>query len=323
MLQERYEETPGADSSRTFAQTIDDYITQVREPLKRSSKVIEREALFQRTMVKFMGSRKVIELSVRDCDAYLAALITGRLTGTDQPIGRDYVRRARSFMQHSLRNDIRQGFVSRNPAEIAIIPASTAPARRARRALSTNEWRQLHSIARKVIAIGIDLGGRHALRPQETRAVRWSEIDWDNQTLSVVTQFDAEDKFVEPKTTNSTRTIHIHHELFEYLADWQSVQKRQQGEDWKTDGLIVATRAGRPIQHGNYRQSVRRICEKAGVPIITPYELRHTAITHQIEAGRSASQVADWAGTSERMIYLHYRHKMKEIVDTKPLDYEG
>jgi hypothetical protein len=31
--------------------------------------------------------------------------------------------------------------------------------------------------------------------------------------------------------------------------------------------------------------------------------------------------VADWAGTSERMIYKHYRHKLREVVEVDPLDY--
>lgn len=36
----------------------------------------------------------------------------------------------------------------------------------------------------------------------------------------------------------------------------------------------------------------------------------------------TASQVADWAGTSEAMIYEHYRHKLREIVEVDPLDYD-
>jgi integrase len=60
------------------------------------------------------------------------------------------------------------------------------------------------------------------------------------------------------------------------------------------------------------------LAERIGLGDLTPYELRHTAITHQVEAGHSASTVADWAGTSERMIYQHYRHQLREIVDLQP-----
>ncbi len=47
------------------------------------------------------------------------------------------------------------------------------------------------------------------------------------------------------------------------------------------------------------------------------YELRHTAVTLQAEAGHSAWAIADWAGTSERMIADVYRHK---LMDASPLD---
>lgn len=42
----------------------------------------------------------------------------------------------------------------------------------------------------------------------------------------------------------------------------------------------------------------------AEVPLVTPYELRHTASTHEADAGWSRFEIADWAGagTSEQMI---------------------
>ncbi len=58
---------------------------------------------------------------------------------------------------------------------------------------------------------------------------------------------------------------------------------------------------------------MRTLCRQVDIPAITPYELRHTAITYQIKAGWTANQVAEWAGTSVRMIYKHYRHKLAEI----------
>lgn len=75
--------------------------------------------------------------------------------------------------------------------------------------------------------------------------------------------------------------------------------------------LIVTTGRGTPINWNNYRRSLRELCLKAEIlPPITPYELRHTAISHQADQGHSSWQIADWAGTSERMIGERYRHKL-------------
>lgn len=65
------------------------------------------------------------------------------------------------------------------------------------------------------------------------------------------------------------------------------------------------------------QRSLAELSQQAKIsPEVSRYELRHTAITLQAEAGHSAWQIADWAGTSERMITDVYRHKLAE---TSPL----
>jgi len=54
-----------------------------------------------------------------------------------------------------------------------------------------------------------------------------------------------------------------------------------------------------------------------------PYELRHTAITLQRQAGRDSAEVADWAGTSERMVNEIYRHRLDMESPVKPVDIDG
>jgi len=55
-------------------------------------------------------------------------------------------------------------------------------------------------------------------------------------------------------------------------------------------------------------------------PKIAGYDLRHTAISYQVEKGHPVHQIADWAGTSERMIWDVYRHKLNNITDLGPSD---
>ena len=66
---------------------------------------------------------------------------------------------------------------------------------------------------------------------------------------------------------------------------------------------------------------MRLLCERAGIhPAITPYELRHTALSLQADAGRSSWEIADWAGTSEAMISGRYRHKLRRVAALQPID---
>jgi integrase len=58
--------------------------------------------------------------------------------------------------------------------------------------------------------------------------------------------------------------------------------------------------------------------ERADVhPAVSGCDLRHTAITFQVEKGYPVHQIADWAGTSERIIDV-YRHKLTDATDLGP-----
>ena len=309
-------------TDRKVSTMVDDYLQQVRVPSGRSRTVVVRDDLFASTIRSFFGDRSVGKVTVQDCDDYLAAFVSGELTSRGRPVSRAYARRARSFLAGAFKNDIRRGLANRNPAEVAVIPESAAT-NGSKRALSAEEWRQLYDQAEGAVKVGVDLGGRHGLRPQEVRAVTWSQIDFEAGTLSVVTQLDADDKFADTKTHKSTRTIRLHPEAVELLTAWQADQaalRAAAADRWSDRDLVVATRWGTAIDQGNHRRSIRELSRQLGFGDLTPYELRHTAITHQIEAGHPASVVADWAGTSERMIYQHYRHQLREVVDLRPPD---
>lgn len=62
----------------------------------------------------------------------------------------------------------------------------------------------------------------------------------------------------------------------------------------------------------------RTACEDAGIERIVPYELRHTAVTFQLDAGHETWRVADWAGTSERMVEI-YRHRLTRVSALGPV----
>ena len=68
---------------------------------------------------------------------------------------------------------------------------------------------------------------------------------------------------------------------------------------------------------------VTAACEEAAVERIVPYELRHTAITFQVEAGHEAWTVVDWAGTSARMVEDIYRHRLRPVAALRSIEVVG
>ena len=84
---------------------------------------------------------------------------------------------------------------------------------------------------------------------------------------------------------------------------------------------MVTTRRGTPINQRNVHRSLVALSDAARVaPAVAGYDLRHTAITHQVERRVPVHKIADWAGTSERMIWEVYRQKLEEVSDVAPID---
>lgn len=55
-------------------------------------------------------------------------------------------------------------------------------------------------------------------------------------------------------------------------------------------------------------------------PAISGYDLHYTAISHQSDGQVPVYKIADWAGTSERMIWEVYRKRLKEVSEVSPID---
>lgn len=128
------------------------------------------------------------------------------------------------------------------------------------------------------------------------------------------------------RRNGQNRTIRVDPITINRLDDWRC---QQEAAELKADfawsgnplGLVATTAFGTPLNQGNVHRSLATVSQKAGIePTVSGYELRHTAITLQIEKGVPVHLAADWAGTSERMIWDVYRHLLNDVSDVGPSD---
>ncbi len=133
-------------------------------------------------------------------------------------------------------------------------------------------------------------------------------------------------EIVKVKTRRSARTIGFDDATAERLCSWreeQTIRQQDAGPAWSgnTENLVLTTLFGTAINQRNMHRSLTQLCDRAGVsPRISAYDLRHSAITFQVVNGHPAYRVADWAGTSERMIADVYRHKLDPVSDLGPVE---
>ena len=230
-----------------------------------------------------------------------------------------------------LRNEMRHGNLTRNVAELAIVPAGhdqgdDGPNEEpGRRSLTVDELHRLLGAATGSRLILIDLCGRNGLRPAEARALRWVDVDLDAGELSVRGQMDRHDRRTNVKKAhNAARTIPLDEITIERLKLWaQEIDEMRDraGQAWTETGVVAASAFGTVVDRHSFARSLRLLCAKLDIkPAITPYELRHTAISLQADAGRSSWEIADWAGTSEAMISRIYRHRIRRVSGVLPVD---
>lgn len=304
------------DAQRLVAAAVESYL-KLRLEQGLAAKTIELEQWRAGIVLRGIGTKRVRSLSVADCDALLRRAASGSLsTNTDSgrgQIGTAQLRRIRSFLVRALRNEMRLGYVSRNVAELSEVPASNAEIR-PRRALTVDELGRLRSAATGLAAVTVELLGRYGLRPAEARALLWTDVDWDYRLLSVGPRLNRQNERVGPKTRAAQRSLQLDDGTIDLLRRWceeQDEHQIQAGPAWQESGLIMATEIGTPLDYWLLPQALAALCARVGVsPAVSPYELRHTAISLHAEAGQSAWAIADWAGTSERMIADVYRHKL-------------
>jgi len=307
-----------ANARRTVGEAIADY-TAAREAQGLSKGTLDTNRWQLEVIGEALGSRRTSTLTVADCDGFLEAAVKG--LGERRPISRAHIGRIRFTLINVLANEIRVGHLSRNVAELSILPPTTVK-KKERRALTHDELSALLSVARGSRLVLIDLSARNGLRPAEARALRWADVDLELGVLTVSGQLDRQNRRTKPKTKRSARSLQLDEQTVDRLRTWRAKQERQRAtarNAWVDLDIVATTARGNPVDRHSFAKSLKRLCAEVGIdPPISPYELRHTAITMQADAGHSSWEIADWAGTSEAMISEVYRHRLKRVASLQP-----
>jgi integrase len=166
-------------------------------------------------------------------------------------------------------------------------------------------------------------------RPGESTGLSWPAIDWDAGTIrtdEALKRVAGRPVAVGDTKNEKKRTLRVPPVVVEALRVEQvrqDVARMSAGAAWPRQwhGLVFLgiderypKALGRPHNSKTISKHLTRVCQLAGVPRLTPYELRHTRGDVLLRRDVSPSKVADALGTSERMLRDHYHH-VDPIID--------
>jgi len=151
------------------------------------------------------------------------------------------------------------------------------------------------------------------LRIGETLALQWH--DWEGERLWVRRTLHLDGTFGPTKTRHSQAALYLDADTQALLAAHRQTQaeERATAKRWQEHGLIFPTEVGTPITHRNAARALKVLCQKAGVPYISPHGLRHTYTSLAFQAGLSPKQVADRLRHADPSLALRiYQHLQEE-----------
>ena len=217
-----------------------------------------------------------------------------------------------SALAHAVREDM----IPRNVAKQVQTPSG--PPRRyepftlAEAHAFLRETRRFHN--GEVYELALRLG----MRRGELLGLRWSDIDFDNQRLTIrrtLQRIKGQGLVEMPtKTDTSDRRIPLSPPCIKVLKDhmhYQQAERDRAGDRWKDSGYVFTTSLGTPLDPQHVTQNIKTLCDRASVRPIRFHDLRHTCATLLIETGVPLITVKELLGHANiaitANIYTHTR----------------
>ncbi len=260
---------------------------------KAATTVATYRSLVETHLIPRLGRKLLTKLTHADVAACLVDMTTSHSQSTLQ--------QTKVVLKSALDSAVRRDLLARNVAAQVQVPKSAKPTKVVRPLTRDQRSALFTEVSGHPLGPLVMLTGLVGLRRGEGLALRWTDLDVDEQTLSVERQVVRGGRgiglLLVPPKAGSVRSIQLPTELVSLLVAHRRAQDQASHErGCSPSGLMF------PSPHGGLRDpsSVNRVVDgmykRAGVDQKGMHPLRHTAGTVAHEVGVDMTTVAAMFG---------------------------
>ena len=304
-----------ADNISYAAYMKNQYLPKYRGDVEAST--YETHNLMLMKGVDFLGDTKLKNIKVSDCEKYRTWLLT------DAEFSRNYASVIYTAFRQSLDYAVEIGLIATNPS---LKTKSIPKGRTVEKYWTKPEFEKVlayintDSFYEQLIYVTFLFYYRIGCRVNEGFALRWSDIDFETNTISitrnVTTGLNNRPYISNGKTANSVRRIPVDSETMNYLKEWRYCQQKdmlKKGFNFlDADNYIFPTINNGITSLSKPRQWNKSICDKFGLRRIKIHGFRHTHASLCYSAGLNAKEIQKRLGHADSKTTMNvYTHVMK------------
>jgi len=270
------------------------------------------EALYRRHVLPHLGAKRAAGIQPKDLRAYFKTLQAGGLGDSGQ-------RQIHVLLSGAYKRAVGDGLLRDNPA------AYGRPERAARQAAKVKAFtpdelgRFITAALEDRWALPLVFLGLTGLRIGEALALTWEDYREVKgvQFVSVSktwSEFEGKAYTGAPKTAKGIRDVPLSEDAVALVEDMRRRVRLEAGSHGNgISPYIFPSVDGRPMRQDTARSVMRRTCERAGVPLLSPHALRHSVATFHLSEGRDAVTVAALLGHAQTSTTLNiYAHALPD-----------
>lgn len=270
----------------TVATFLDEWVENAIKPNRANATYRQYRWIIDQHITPHLGKKRIEDIRRLDIQKLVAVKASQTVQsrakdGESQPdkkLSRSTLRLIRAILHTAFNDAIHDGLVSVNPASHIELPKEVKKAPvslkqdQAQAFLRAAVESDMPEFWHFLFMTGTRLG--------EASGLRWQDLDLNEGTARIAGQLQrqgGELRYISGTKTNRSRELQLPKTLIDMLKDLRSKSMLEGIQD--PDGLVFLNPYGRRLDQKYVRDRIRELCEKAGVPLISPHGARHTAAT--------------------------------------------